>query len=108
MVNRLVFIGLLSISAASLCPAAKAVEVPEGATAIFNGDDLEGWHGMAHFSPYDLEAMSEEDRVAKRTTDLEDLKTHWTIENGELVNDGQGVYATTDRDYGDIEFWIDY
>src|SRR5437868_194255 len=26
----------------------------------------------------------------------------------ELVNDGQGAYATTERDYGDIELLIDY
>ncbi len=108
MMNRLIFIGLLSVSTAGLCPAVEAVEIPEGATAIFNGADLEGWHGMSHFSPYDLEAMSEEDRAAKRATDLEDLKKHWTIEKGELVNDGHGVYATTNRAYGDIEFWVDY
>lgn len=108
MTNRIVLIGLLSIFAVGLCPVSEAVEIPEGATAIFNGDNFEGWHGMAHFNPYDLEAMSEEDRATKRATDLEDLKKHWTIENSELVNDGHGVYATTDRAYGDIEFWIDY
>src|SRR6185437_11018250 len=29
-------------------------------------------------------------------------------ENGELVNDGHGVYLTTDKDYGDIELLVDY
>jgi len=108
MMNRLVLIGLLSISGVNICAAADAVELPEGAMAIFNGENLEGWHGMAHFSPYELQAMSEEDRAAKRAEDMKDLTEHWTIENAELVNDGHGVYATTDRDYGDLEFWIDY
>ena len=30
------------------------------------------------------------------------------VENGELVNDGNGAYLTTDKDYGDIELLIDY
>ena len=30
------------------------------------------------------------------------------MENGELVNDGEGPYATTDREYGDIELLIEY
>src|SRR6185369_13558573 len=28
--------------------------------------------------------------------------------NGELINDGNGLYMTTDKDYGDIDLWIDY
>ena len=108
MIPRFVSLGLLSILMASLCGNANAVEVPENATAIFNGHNLDGWHGMSHFSPYKLQAMSKEDRAKKRATDLEDLKKHWKVENEELVNDGHGVYATTDQDYGDLELWIDY
>ena len=33
----------------------------------------------------------------------EDMKKHWRVEDGVIVNDGQGVYLTTDKDYGDIE-----
>jgi hypothetical protein len=33
---------------------------------------------------------------------------HWTVEDGELVNDGDGPYLTTEREYGDIELLIDY
>ena len=33
---------------------------------------------------------------------------HWRVENGELVNDGNGAYLTTDKDYGDIELLIEY
>ena len=38
----------------------------------------------------------------------DDAKKHWTVENGELVNDGNGAYLTTDKDFGDIELLIDY
>ena len=30
------------------------------------------------------------------------------VEDGELVNDGEGPFATTDRDYGDIELLVEY
>ena len=81
---------------------------PEGFKALFNGQDLAGWHGMGHFDPRVLAAMSEEDRAAKRAKDLEDVAQHWSVENGELVNDGHGVYLTTDESYGDVELMIDY
>ncbi len=81
---------------------------PAGFTALFNGRDFAGWHGMGTFDPQELAAMSEEDRKAKLTADLEDLNKHWKVENDELVNDGKGVYMTTDKDYGDIELLVDY
>ena len=81
---------------------------PSGYESLFNGENLDGWYGLGHFSPIKLAAMSSEDRAAKRAKDLEDLKQHWTVEDGELVNDGHGVYLTTDKEYGDFELWIDY
>ena len=81
---------------------------PEGFKPLFNGKDLAGWHGMAHFDPRKLAAMTDEERAAKRETDLKDFAEHWRVDNGELVNDGKGVYATTDQQYGDIELLIDY
>ncbi len=83
-------------------------ELPAGFTSIFNGSDLSGWHGMPHFDPRKLAAMTEEER----TTNLEkwnaDAAQHWTVENGELVNDGHGAYLTTDKHYGDYEFVLEY
>jgi hypothetical protein len=81
---------------------------PEGFTALFNGKDLTGWHGMGDFDPRQLWAMNQEERAAKHEQDLALFKRHWTVEHGELVNDGHGPYATTDKDYGDIELRVDY
>ena len=102
------------ILAITLCVLSKAAiaqednQPPSGFTALFNGDDLVGWHGMGHFSPVKLASLSEEERKAKRATDWDNAQEHWSVDNGELVNDGKGVYLTTDRDFGDFEFWIDY
>jgi hypothetical protein len=81
---------------------------PNGFTPLFNGKDLAGWHGMPHFNPYELAAMSEAERKAQIEKWTEDAKKHWTVENGALVNDGKGAYLTTDQDYGDIELLVDY
>jgi hypothetical protein len=91
-------------------PTACAAEPqpPKGFTALFNGTDLSGWHGMPHFDPYKLEAMSETERRALIEKWTEDARKHWKAENGELVNDGYGAYLTTDREFGDIELLIEY
>ena len=58
---------------------------PPGFKALFNGKDLSGWHGLGHFDPRQLAAMSEEERNQKRAADLEDLGKHWRVEQGESL-----------------------
>jgi Domain of Unknown Function (DUF1080) len=98
-------VGVLSVS---LPVGVMAAEPPAGFKALFNGKDLSGWVGLGHFDPRTLAAMSAEQKAETFAKNAEDLKTHWTVENGELVNDGHGVYATTDKNYGDIELLIKY
>jgi Domain of Unknown Function (DUF1080) len=92
-------------------PAARAAEgpsPPRGFVALFNGKNLTGWHGMPHFDPRKLAAIADDARAKQIDRWTEDAKEHWTVEGGELVNDGHGTYLTTDKDYGDIELLIDY
>ena len=105
LLSLAVLIGMVSLNTIS---AQENNAPPAGFTAIFNGRDLSGWHGMEHFDPRKLAAMPDTERKAKLEADTADAKAHWSVENGELVNDGQGAYLTTDRDYGDFELWIDY
>jgi len=103
-----------ALAAAALAAAALAARAgehnvpPEGFTALFNGTDLSGWHGMRHVAPRKLAAMTPEARAELREKSLPDVRKHWRVENGELVNDGHGVYLTTAKEYGDMEFLIDY
>lgn len=83
-------------------------EVPEGFTPIFNGKDLTGWHGKPHFDPRKLAEMPEAERAAKLAEWDADARKHWTVEDGELVNDGHGAYLVSDKEYGDYEFLIEY
>jgi 3-keto-disaccharide hydrolase len=94
-----------------LALAADAV-CPPGFTPLFNGKDLAGWHGWAIHSkgagPLDFAKLSPDDRQKRIAEWTEDARKHWTVENGELVNDGKGAYLTTDKEYGDIELLIEY
>ena len=96
------------LTAAGIRTGTRAAEAPKPLTPIFNGKDLTGWHGMPHFDPRALAAMSPESRAKKIEEWTADARKHWTVENGDLVNDGHGPYLTTDKDYGDVELVIDY
>ncbi|QDT35300.1 3-keto-disaccharide hydrolase [Thalassoglobus polymorphus] len=92
-----------------LCSFAAAEnEAPEGYRSLFNGKDLTGWHGMPHFNPDQLAAMSEEDRAAKMKEWNQSISEHWKVEDGAIVNDGHGAYLTTDDSFRDYELLIDY
>ena len=87
-----------------------------GFVSLFNGKDLTGWRGGETFDHRKLLAMPDDKRaqqIAKWTasmlaTNAKTGKPHWYAENGELVNDGFGAYATTEKDYGDFELLVDY
>ena len=81
---------------------------PPGFVALFDGKSLDGWRGGDTFDHRKLLAMPEAERAAQIAKWTETMKAHWHAENGELVNDGQGAYATTEKDYGDFELLVEY
>ncbi|MBI1842745.1 MAG: DUF1080 domain-containing protein [Verrucomicrobia bacterium] len=93
-----------------------AASPPSGFVALFNEKDLSGWRGGDTFDHRKLLAMPEAERIAKiaawtqsmKATSDKTGKAHWTAEKGELVNDGFGAYATTEKDYGDFELLLEY
>jgi len=100
----------------ALTASAQQNQPPAGFTALFNGTDLSGWRGGDTFDHRKLLAMPAAERAAqitKWTTSMMEVnaqtgKSHWHVENGDLVNDGFGAYATTEKDYGDFELRVDY
>lgn len=81
---------------------------PEGFMALFNGHDLDGWFGHGTEDPRTLWAMPAEELEAHKDSTRDDIKEHWWVESGELVNDGEGLYLTTNQDYGDFELMLEY
>ncbi len=87
----------------------QAQDAPKGFTPLFNGKDLTGWIGIQRdMNPYVLDNMSSEDRAKKQDSWNAEFKKDWYVENGELVNNGNGPYATTEKEYKDFELLIDY
>jgi hypothetical protein len=99
---------LLAVGANTALAAPGNVKPPPGFTALFNGEDLTGWRGGDTFDHRKLLAMPAEERDAQIAKWTETMKPHWHAENSELVNDGQGAYATTEKDYGDFELLVEY
>ena len=104
----------LGLAALTLTVAAFAAQPPAGFTALFNGKDLSGWRGGTTYDHRQLLDLPATERDALLTkwaaslTELKDGKPHWRAEGSVLVNDGFGGYATTERDYGDFEFLVDF
>jgi hypothetical protein len=61
-----------------------AADVPEGFTALIVGRDLAGWQDPATAA------------------------AHWKVENGELINDGQGTDLVTAKSYRNFELRLEW
>ena len=91
-----------------LTATAAAAEPPAGFTPLFNGKDFSSWRGRPHFDPA-KEAEGTDEEQAKRQAEWDtDMAAHWKVENGVIVNDGKGVFLTTDRDYADFELHLEW
>lgn len=101
LVACLLAISLLSVSASDPRP-------PKGFYALFNGRDLIGWYGNnPHATQKVMRSKKQTEEEAVVAQQAEFIE-HWTVENGELVNDGKGPYATTARGYDDIDLRLEY
>ena len=92
---------------------------PVGFTPLFNGKDLTGWFGWGTRDPRELLAMTPEQLAEYKKQSIEGggaegkkgpehIAAHWKVDGGEIVNDGQGLYLTTDKNYGDVELLVEY
>ncbi len=89
---------LLFLAIAFISPS-----LADDGVSLFNGKDYTGWHGdNPHVTS---KAKDKKESLAQQATEFSE---HWKVEDGVMVNDGHGPYATTDKDYGDIEFWVEY
>lgn len=98
---------LLLIIACAMPTAATHAETPEGFTALFNGKDLTGWKGLVG-NPKTRAAMSAEELEAAQKTADEEMRAHWSVQDGVLVFDGKGKSLCTAKDYADFELLVDW
>ena len=97
-------VALLFVSLSS----AEAGKPPKGFTALFNEKDLSGWWGLKTEDPAKWMALSPEELAKKKAESLKDIAKHWSVNGEELVNDGHGLYLSTEKNYGDFELLVDY
>jgi hypothetical protein len=91
-----------------LCAQQEQQPAEPAARPLWNGVDFQGWHGQRHFDPYKLLAMPAAERAKLQSEDDATMRAHWRIDGSELVNDGDGAYLTTDAEFGDAEYALEY
>jgi len=89
-------------------PAGAEPKPPKGFVALFNGKDLAGWWGIGTENPAKWMALSPGELAEKKAKSLENIKQHWSVQGDELVNDGKGLYLSTEKNYGDFELLLEY
>ncbi len=105
---RSICLGFIVLAAWGQLLSAEENVPPAGFRALFNGKDLAGWHGVDTKDPRKIAALTPEERADARKNSLADINQHWSVQNGELVNDGFGLYLTSDADFGDYEMFVSY
>lgn len=108
MRNRLLSVGLLVFSVLAVPGLAADNAPPAGFRALFNGKDLSGWWGASTVDPSIMIKLHADKQAEARKQSQDDIHKHWTVQNGELINDGHGLYLTSNEDFGDYELWVSY
>ena len=98
----------LNLLVAGLATAVTACAQNDNFVPLFNGRDLTGWWGLGTEDPTVWMALPPGELAAKRAASLKDIQQHWQVEDGVLVNDGHGLFLTTDKNYGDFELVLEY
>lgn len=82
---------------------------PKGFKALFNGKDLAGWKGLVK-TPKERAKMSPQELATAQKAADENMRQHWSVDNGVLIFDGnnKGGPLCTDKDYGDFEMLVDW
>ena len=106
--NRAMALAVVSVVGFAASQSAHAGKPPKGFTSLFNERDLTGWWGLKTEDPVKWKALSADKLAEKKAASLKDIAQHWSVEGEELVNDGQGLYLSTQKDYGDFELLVDY
>ncbi|MEM9367653.1 MAG: DUF1080 domain-containing protein [Planctomycetota bacterium] len=76
--------------------------------SLFDGETLQGWKAIPHFSPYKLEQMDVQEREEKLAQWWTEAQDHWSVSDKQLINDGKGPYLVTKETFSDYELRLQY
>lgn len=80
---------------------------PAGFTSLLNGRDLTGWRGLVGGPPKLADLSPDELATAQRAAD-DNMRNHWSMQDGVLHFDGRGASLVTHRPYRDFELTLDW
>ncbi len=92
----------LSVQAQDVSPP------PTGFERLGNETNLDGWWGFGTEDPRTVYSVEPEALAERKAASRADIEAHWSNLGGVLVNDGQGLYLTTDQVFGDFELLLEY
>jgi hypothetical protein len=78
-----------------------------GFVSLFNGKDLTGWKGLVS-NPIARGKMSEAELATVQQKVNESIQKDWVIKDGLLVFTGHGDNLCTEKQYGDMEMFVDW
>ena len=81
---------------------------PEGFTALFNDKNFDGWWGIGTEDPAKWMALPEEKLAEKKKESLKDIAKHWKVKDGIILNDGHGLFLSTEKNYRDFELQFEF
>jgi len=93
-----------SVHAVEKLAAEKLNIPPEGFQALFNGKDLTNWKGLVG-NPKTRAMMS---AAEKQQVADEEMRAHWSAQDGILIYDGKGKSLCTAKDYRNFEMYVDW
>ena len=99
------YIFVLSLLRNILCLWLKA---PKGFRFNFQRKRSDRMVGTETEDPAKWMALSPQELKKKKEASLKDIKQHWKVQDGILINDGKGLYLSTEKNYGDFELMVDY
>ena len=72
------------------------------------GHGVTAWRGRPHLDPKLEAAWDEPTRAAKQAEFDAEVRAHWSASGAELINDGHGAYLTSNNDFADAEYQLEY
>ena len=88
--------------------ADQAPPLGPGFEPIFDGQTLEGWHAMPHKNPIEFAAMDDAAQKEQLEQWWSEASEHWSVEDGTIVNDGEGPFLVSDEEFEDYELYLEY
>ena len=81
---------------------------PAGFVNLFNGKDFGNWWGFGTSDPRKFKALPPAEQAKIKEANMKDIQAHWKVEGNEIVNDGKGLYLTTEKEFADYELHLEY